>query len=141
VPSYDPVVVYGTPPAAYAYPPVTYPYGAMAATAALSFGAGVMMGAFWDGCCGGGGWGWGASWGSNNNITINNNFNQRYGYAQGGNRTNVSNGNRGGNSWQHNPEHRRGTPYASQNSAQRFKGSTRDQSGRTQRFDDRGNQN
>src|SRR6185369_14171001 len=126
VPSYDPVVVYGAAPV-YAYPPIAYPYGAVAATAAISFGVGVAMGAFWGGCCGGGGWGWNAGW-SNNNININNNFNTRYGYNQvnGGNRTNIGNGN---NSWQHNPSHRRAVPYGSQNTAQRFKGTARDQSG------------
>jgi len=44
VPSYNPTVVYGPP--VYAYPPVVYPYGAVAATAAISFGVGVAMGAF-----------------------------------------------------------------------------------------------
>ena len=139
VPSYNPTVVYGAPPA-YAYPPVTYPYGAVAATAAVSFGVGVAMGAFWGGCCGGGGWGWNAGW-SNNNVTINNNFNNRYGYNQvnGGNRTNVGSGNRSG-SWQHNPQHRGAVPYSNRNTAQRFNGTSRDASGRTQRSDNRGNQ-
>jgi hypothetical protein len=54
VPSYDPVVVYG--PAYYPYPPLCYPpAGYYAADIAISFGMGVMMGAFWSG-----GWGWGA---------------------------------------------------------------------------------
>jgi hypothetical protein len=140
VPSVNPTVVYGAAPVAYAYPPVAYPYGAMAATAAVSFGVGVAMGAFWGGCCGGGGWGWNAGW-SNNNITINNNFNNRYGYKNTNvGSGNVGSGNRGGNSWQHNPSHRGAVPYANQNTAQRFKGTSRDQSGRTQRFDDRGSQ-
>ena len=43
VPSYDPVVVYGAP--VYAYPPIAYPI----ATAAISFGVGVAMGAMWSG--------------------------------------------------------------------------------------------
>lgn len=139
VPSYDPVVVYGAAPV-YAYPPVVYPYGAVAATAAISFGVGVAMGAFWGG---GGGYGWGCGWG-NNNININNNFNARYGYnnINGGNRTNINGGNRtnignGNSSWTHNPEHRRAVPYGSGNTAQRFNGTARDSSGRTQRFDGR----
>jgi hypothetical protein len=138
VPSYDPVVVYGAAPV-YAYPPVAYPYGAVAATAAVSFGVGVAMGAFWSGCCGGGGWGWNAGWGGNNNITINNNFNNRYGYKQvnGGNRTNVGSGNRGGNTWQHNPEHRRSVPYGNRDTAQRLNGDRRDSA---QRADRAGNQ-
>src|SRR6266566_4201740 len=82
VPSYDPVVVYG--PAYYPYPPIYYPpAGYYAAGMAISFGMGVMMGAFWSG-----GWGWGCGWGGNNDITINrnNNFNRN---------TNVGGGNRG----------------------------------------------
>jgi hypothetical protein len=153
VPSYNPTVVYGPP--VYAYPPMYYPpysTGAVVATAAVSFGVGVMMGAFWSGCCHGG-YGWGCGWGGNNNIVINNNFNQRYGYANvsGGNRNNV----RGGNTWQHNPEHRRAVPYSDRSTAQRFGGTSRDSSGRVERFDrdgqsrggtdraglDRGNQN
>ena len=123
MPSYDPVVVYGAAPV-YAYPPVAYPYGAVAATAAVSFGVGVMMGAFWGGCCGGGGWGWGAGW-SNNNITINNNFNNRYGYSQRerGKPHQCGNSARGGsNNWQHNPQHRRAVPYSNQDTTQRFNG-------------------
>jgi hypothetical protein len=143
VPSYNPTVVYGAPPV-YAYPPVAYPStGAVVATAAVSFGMGVMMGAMWGGCCGGGGYGWGCSWGGSANININNNFNTRYGYnnIQGGNRTNISGGNRAnvgnGNSWQHNPEHRRSVPYSGRDTAQRFGGNGRDSAGRNQRSDNR----
>ena len=128
VPSYNPTVVYGAPPV-YPYPP--YPYGAMAATAAVSFGVGVMMGAMWGGCCGGHGYGWGCSWGSVNNVNINANFNSRYGYA------NVNSGNRSG-TWQHNPSHRGSVPYGNRETAQRFGGSARDSSGRTERFDREG---
>jgi hypothetical protein len=144
VPSYNPTVVYGAAPV-YAYPPVVYPStGAVVATAAVSFGVGVMMGAMWGGCCGGS-YGWGANWGGNNNITINNNFNNRYGYnnISGGNRVNTGDRNTvgsGNSSWQHKPEHRRSVPYGNKDTAQRFNGSARDQSGRTERFDGRGNQ-
>lgn len=147
VPSYNPTVVYGAP--VYAYPPVVYPsYGAVAATAAISFGVGVAMGAMWGGCCGGG-YGWGAGWGGNNTININNNFNSRYNYnnVQGGNRNQINGGNtvNGGNrnngnsSWQHNPEHRRSVPYNNKDTAQRFNGSTRDSAGQNGRSDGRGN--
>src|ERR1700747_2305247 len=68
VPSYDPVIVYGPP--IYPYPPIYYPTGYYAAGLAISFGIGIMMGAFW-----GGGWGWGCGWGGNNTININNNNN------------------------------------------------------------------
>ena len=59
VPSYNPTVVYGPP--VYPYPPVYYPPppppGAYIATAAISFGVGMMVGAAW------GGGGWGCGWG------------------------------------------------------------------------------
>jgi hypothetical protein len=80
VPTYDPVIVYGPP--VYPYPPIYYPPpGYYAAGMAISFGVGVMMGAFWSG-------GWGCGWGGNNDITINrnNNFNRN---------TNVGGGNLG----------------------------------------------
>jgi Protein of unknown function (DUF3300) len=142
VPSYDPVVVYGPP--IYPYPPIYYPpYGYYAAGMALSFGVGVMMGAFWSG-----GWGWGCGWGGHNDITINrnNNFN-RNSNINGGNRNNINGGNRpsnqpargsgnrastqpargggGGDRWQHNPEHRGGAPYKDRATADKFGGTTR----------------
>src|SRR5579864_4829961 len=59
VPAYDPVAVWGPPPAYYPYPPLYYPpsTGAIIAASAISFGVGVAVGAFWSG--GWGGWGWG----------------------------------------------------------------------------------
>src|ERR1700747_2786330 len=92
VPSYDPVVVYG--PAYYPYPPIYYPpAGYYAAGMAISFGVGVMMGAFWSG-----GWGWGCGWGGNNNVYINNNNNfNRTSNISGGNRNNIGGGNRPSN--------------------------------------------
>lgn len=90
VPSYDPVVVWG--PAYYPYPPIYYPpAGYYAAGLAISFGVGVMMGAFW-----GGGWGWGCGWGGNNNITINRNNNFNRNANIGGGRNNIGSGNRPG---------------------------------------------
>ena len=133
VPSYDPVVVYG--PAVYPYPPIYYPpAGYYAAGLAISFGVGVMMGAFWSG-----GWGWGCGWGGNNDININNNNNfNRNSNIGGGNRNNIGGGNRpsnqpargggnrGGNSnWKHNPQHRGGAPYRDRSTADRFGGTTR----------------
>ena len=58
VPSYDPVYVYGPP--VYPYPPIYYPpyYGYPYGAAAVAFGVGIVMGAFWAG-----GWGWGSGWG------------------------------------------------------------------------------
>jgi Protein of unknown function (DUF3300) len=147
VPSYDPMVVWGAP--LYPYPPIYYPAGYYAAGLAISFGFGMMMGAFWSG-----GWGWGCGW-SNNNININNNNNfNRNSNIGGGNRVSnlparggaggrgnlgegnrVSNlpardgglggGNRGDSSWRHNPEHRGGAPYRDRATADRFGGTTR----------------
>jgi hypothetical protein len=138
VPSYNPVVVYG--PAYYPYPPIYYPpWGYYAAGAAISFGFGVMMGAFWAG-----GWGWGCGWGGNTiNINNNNNFNRNSninrgnlgnrpnndlpGGRGGGNRVNNSLPGRGGDSskWSHNPQHRGGAPYRDRATADRFGGTTR----------------
>jgi hypothetical protein len=142
VPSYDPVVVYGPP--IYPYPPIYYPYyptGYYAAGVAISFGVGVMMGAFWSG-----GWGWGCGWSNNEiNINNNNNFNRnsninngnRPSQLPGGGRDGVGNGNRasqqpaggrggaGGSNWKHNPQHRGGAPYRDRATADRFGGTTR----------------
>ena len=145
VPSYDPVVVWGAP--YYPYPPIYYPPpGYYAAGLAISFGVGVMMGAFWSG-----GWGWGCGWGGNNvYINHNNNFNRNTNIG-GGNRNNIGNGNRpsqlpaggrgniGGNAgnrpsqlpanarsnWQHNSSHRGGAPYRDRATADRFGGTAR----------------
>jgi hypothetical protein len=136
VPSYDPVVVWGAPPV-YAYPPVVYPPGYYAAGAAISFGVGVAMGAMWSG-----GWGYGAGWGGNNNININNNNN----FVRNNNsRNNIGNsvgsGNRGGgNSWQHNPQHRGGAPYGDRSTANKFGGSARGDSASTRQANARQNQ-
>ena len=145
VPSYDPVVVWGAP--LYPYPPIYYPTGYYAAGLAISFGFGMMMGAFWSG-----GWGWGCGWSNNNiNINNNNNFNRNSNInrpsnpiAGGGNRGNLGDGNRGNlgggnrasslpaggnragnNTWQHNPQHRGGAPYRDRATADRFGGTTR----------------
>jgi hypothetical protein len=108
VPSYNPVDVYG--PAVYPYPPIYYPpYTGVVAASAISFGVGVAMGAAW-----GGGWGWGAGWGNNDiDINVDNNFNRNSNFN--------NNANRGGRStWQHNPQHRGGAPYADRATANRF---------------------
>ena len=80
VPTYDPVVIYG--PAYYPYPPIYYPPAwYYPAGIAISFGVGMMMGAFWSG-----GWGWGCGWGHNDiNINRNNNF------VRNGDRGNIGN--------------------------------------------------
>ena len=120
VPSYNPTVVYGAP--AYPYPSIYYPPpGYYAAGMAISFGVGMAIGAAW----GGGGWCCNSHWGSNNNININNNNT----FVNNSNRVNnVSNrsGNRTGNStWQHNAQHRGGTPYGNKATANRYGGTAR----------------
>ena len=136
VPSYDPVVVYGPPP--YPYPPVYYPPPppsgwAVAGGMALSFGVGVAMGAMWSG-----GWGYNCGWhGGNNDITINNNnsFNRNV-----NRNTNVNAGNRTGNSWQHNPQHRGGTPYSNRATANKYGGTARGDSMASRQANARQNQ-
>jgi hypothetical protein len=115
VPSYNPTVVYGAP--AYPYPPIAYPPpGYYAAGMAISFGVGLAMGAAW-----GGGWGYNNNWGGgNNNININTNNN----FVKNSNRQNVSNRS-GGNTWQHNPQHRGGAPYSNRATANKYGGSAR----------------
>jgi hypothetical protein len=138
VPSYDPVVVYGA--ALYPYPPIYYPpAGYYAGGLAISFGVGVMMGAFWSG-----GWGWGCGWGNNNiNINTNNNFNRNSNIGggnrgnlgsgnrpsqqpgRGGNRGDIGGGGRGDSTWKHNPQHRGGAPYRDRATADKFSGTAR----------------
>jgi hypothetical protein len=121
VPSYNPTVVYGAP--AYPYPVYAYPPppppGAYVAAAAVTFGVGMMVGAAWGNnyCCNAG---WG---GGNNNVYINNSNN----YVNNSNRQNVQGGNRnnvnsGNSSWQHNSQHRGGTPYSNSSTAQKYGG-------------------
>jgi hypothetical protein len=114
VPSYNPTVVYGAWPYP-AYPPYpVYPPGYVA-TGVLSFAAGVAVGAAW------GGWGgWHANWhGGDVDVNVNryNNFTKNN-YANA-NKYQLSQ-NRQSQSWQHNPEHRRGAQYTNQGTAQRF---------------------
>jgi hypothetical protein len=115
VPTYNPVVVYGTWPYP-AYPPYpVYPRGYVATASFFSFAAGVAVGAAW------GGWGgWRCNWhGGDVNINVNryNNF-TRNNYVNA-NRYQVSQ-TRTTQAWQHNPQHRRGAQYANQATAQRY---------------------
>ena len=120
VPAYNPVVVYGPP--IYPYPPIYYPpVGYYAAGVAIGFGVGVAMGAFW-----GGGWGYGPRWGYGSvHINVNNRYVNHY------NRYNRY--NRYGGNWNHNPQHRGGTPYADRNTANRYGGAARGDSRATAR--------
>ena len=136
VPSYDPVVVYGAAPV-YAYPPIAYPPGYYAAGVAVSFGVGMAMGAMFSG-----GWGYGCGWGGggNNNININNNNNFINNSNRTNTRNNIGSGNRGGNSWQHNPQHRGGAPYGDRATASKFGGNARGDSAGTRQANARQNQ-
>jgi hypothetical protein len=111
VPSYSPTVVYGPP--VYPYPPIYYPYYPPGA-AFVTFSFGVMWGAAWGGSCCHCGWG-----GNDIDINIDNNFNRNN--IQGGNRVNTG----GGGTWQHNPQHRGGTPYSDRATANKYGGSAR----------------
>ncbi|HTQ61042.1 MAG TPA: DUF3300 domain-containing protein [Candidatus Solibacter sp.] len=137
VPSYDPVVVYGAPP--YPYPPISYPPpGYYAAGMAISFGVGMAIGAAW-----GGGWCCNSGWGGNNNININNNNT----FVNNSNRQNINNsgnrtGNRtgSGNNWQHNAQHRGGTPYSNKATANKYGGTARGDSASSRQANARQNQ-
>jgi hypothetical protein len=109
VPTYNPTYVY--PPPVYPYPPVYYPpYTAGAAF--VTFSVGVAWGAaVWGGSCCHCGWG-----GNDINIDIDNNFNRN---------TNIDRGDRGGGTWQHDPQHRGGAPYADRATADKFGGTAR----------------
>ncbi len=115
VPTYNPATIYGAWPYA-AYPPYpVYAPGAALAAGAITFGAGMAVGAAL----------WGsADWGHGdvninssryNSFSSNVNTSERRNQIQA-NRANVQ----GGNSWQHNPEHRRGTQYRDTATQQRF---------------------
>ena len=123
VPAYNPVVVYGPP--IYPYPPIYYPPpGYYAAGVAIGFGVGIAMGAFW----GSGGWGYGPRWGYGSvNINVNNRYVNHY-----NRNTNINNINRGGGSWNHNPAHRGGAPYADRTTANRYGGTARGDTPRAQ---------
>lgn len=109
VPTYNPTVVYGSWPYP-SYPPYSYyPPGYTAATAVLSFGVGLAVGAaLWGNCNWGGGYGHGYGYG-NGNVNVNvNNYNNF-------NRTNIQN-----NNWQHNSAHRKGVQYRDQGVQDRY---------------------
>src|SRR6516162_6970377 len=119
VPSYDPTVVYGAAPAEYPYYPYTYP-GYVPGTA-LAWGAGIAVGAAAWGSWGGNWGNWGNCDWNHGDVNINNknNFNKNY-------NKNVNRGQAGqGNTWQHNPQHRGGTPYANKATANKYGGGAR----------------
>jgi hypothetical protein len=127
VPSYDPAVVYGPPPAAYPYYPYTYP-GYVPGTA-LAWGAGIALGAAAWGAWGGGGWGWNCGWGHGNvDVNVNNKYVNNYNKNVNKN-FNQANFNKQGGQWQHNPQHRGNAPYGDRGTANKFGGNARQQPG------------
>jgi hypothetical protein len=118
VPVYNPVVVYGPP--IYPYPAIYYPPPSYyAAGVAIAFGVGIAMGSYWRG-----GWGYGCGWGRHTTVIVNRNN----AYVRHYNTVNVNNINRNnlnGNNWQHNPQHRGGTPYSNRATANQYGGTTR----------------
>jgi hypothetical protein len=118
VPGYNPTEVYGPPAAYYPYPAMAYPpppTGSTVAAGAISFGAGVALGAVFSGCCGNSGWGWGLNWGRGSTVVVNNNFFGRYGFA-----TPYATGASGRAVWVHNPRHRGAVPYSNRAVAGRY---------------------
>src|SRR6266704_2273858 len=115
VPSYDPTVMYGPPPAEYPYYPYTYP-GYVPGTA-LAWGAGIALGAA--------AWGsWGGHWGNcdwnGGNVKINNNYNYNKNNNFNRNVTRQGQGN-----WQHNAQHRGNAPYGNRQTANKYGGTAR----------------
>lgn len=107
VPTYDPVTIYGPWPYP-AYPPYYYyPPGYVPGAALFTFTAGVIVGSWISNGC---------NWGAGNvNVNVNRNTN-----INNINRNNINNGNRGGQRWEHNPDHRRGTGYRDTASQQKY---------------------
>jgi hypothetical protein len=120
VPSYDPTVVYGAAPEYYPYPAVGYPTGGVLAASAISFGAGVAIGAIFDNNWG---WGWGCNWGRHPSLYVNNNFfsSNRNAFINRGHWGGgyVGSGRAG---WNHNPRYRGAVPYTNRDVANRFNG-------------------
>ena len=109
VPAYNPTAVYGPP--VYPYPSIYYP--PYVAGRVLAFGAGVAIGAAWNG-----GWGYGCGWG-NNNVNVNNNYINNF------NKTNVNNRISNNSNWQHNAKHRGPAPYSNRTTANKYGGNDR----------------
>jgi Protein of unknown function (DUF3300) len=133
VPSYNPTVVYGAWPPAYP-PYYPYPPGYAWGAAAVSFGVGMAVGAAV--------WG-GANWGGGDvDIDVNKNNNFTNTVNRGDRATQIKNerasqgGQRGqgqgaGNkqSWNHNPEHRKGAQYRDAGSQQKYNRANSPQAG------------
>jgi len=101
VPNYDPAYVWG-PPVWGSYPSLYYPpYG-------FGWGPGIALG-LW----GGWGWGWGPNW-FGGTVFVTNVFINRHGFHPDAHHRDIR------ERWAHNPGHRRGVPYPTQQLARRF---------------------
>jgi len=122
VPTYNPTVVYGAWPYP-AYPPYYYyPPGYVPGAALFSFGVGVAVGAAW-------GYAWGnCNWrGGDVNVDVNRNTNINNNIDRSKYQNKVTTGQGGRGEWKHDPEHRKGTSYRDQNTAQKYdRGGSRD---------------
>jgi len=122
VPMYNPVVVYGPPVYLYPYPRIYYPPpGYYGTSVVIGFGSGVVVGSYYRG-----GWGYYCGWGQRTtiNINVNNRYVSHYNTTKVNNRpTQLPAGT--SNTWQHNPQHRGGTPYSNQQIAKQYGGTAR----------------
>jgi Protein of unknown function (DUF3300) len=125
VPSYNPTVVYGAWPYP-AYPPYyPYPPGYAWGAAAVSFGFGMAVGAAV--------WG-GANWGGGDvDVDVNKSNNFSNNVNRSDRATQIKNergsGQGGRQSWNHNPEHRKGAQYRDAGTQQRYNRGTSPQAG------------
>jgi len=125
VPSYNPTVVYGAWPYP-AYPPYyPYPPGYAWGAAAVSFGFGMAVGAAV--------WG-GANWGGGDvdvDVNKSNNFSNNVNRSDKANqiKNERGSGQGGRQSWNHNPEHRKGAQYRDAGTQQRYNRGTSPQAG------------
>lgn len=116
VPTYDPVVVYGTWPYP-SYPPYYYyPPNYSPGYPGLAFGAGLTLGLAW-------GYAWGnCDWGHNDiDIDIDRNINRNTNIDRDAARARLENRTGTAQTWRHDPSHRRGVSYRDPATAQRLK--------------------
>jgi Protein of unknown function (DUF3300) len=117
VPEYNPTVVFGAADDYLPYPEMDYPpvpVGGIVAASAISFTAGIVVGAILNNW-GGGGWGWGCNWGPRPSLYVNNTFINRNGF-----RAPAYVGRSGTGAWVHNPSYRGAVPYSSASVANRY---------------------
>jgi len=114
VPTYNPAVVFGAAPVYAPYPEIAYPpAGAIVATSAISFGAGVAMESMFHGWSGT--WGWNCHWGPRPSLYVNNAFISHYSF-----RVPLNGPLTGMGAWAHNPRYRRAVPYPNAVVANRY---------------------